>query len=223
MKKRIVTLFVFLLIACLTLTSCSTGESFDPEVEPTEELDVDPDFVEMNCYDVGGVTIRLETRIEDYITEDREFRFNDLAADLGWYTRPIGGVSNPGIIEKTYDLENDEYNPFISFETGWYKHIGNINFGTILKSKLEDRAGAHVVCFVKLEKTGEEAPAQMDLYKPGPSMYFMYLKEDKPQIVYFSEIVIITYILENYMYDMSDGFLDDMFERTSSSGWTIYE
>ena len=80
-----------------------------------------------------------------------------------------------------------------------------------------------MVCFVKLEKTGEEAPAQMDLYKPGPSMYFMYLKEDKPQIVYFSEIVIITYILENYMYDMSDGFLDDMFERTSSSGWTIYE
>ncbi len=228
MKKRIVTLFVFLLIACLTLTSCSTGESFDPEVEPTEELDVDPDFVEMNCYDVGGVTIRLETRIEDYITEDREFRFNDLAADLGWYTRPINGNPNPGKVEKTYDLEDNEYNPFIGFDLRWFTDVGNINFGTIPKDNIEDVFGAYYFCFISVEKTGENDPTQMDIYTPGPDMYYLYLRaeperEDKPHLIHFDEIVIVTYIMENYLYDMGEDFFDGMFERTSSSGWTVHE
>ena len=223
MKKRIVTLVVFLLITCLTLTACGTGESFAPEAAPAEGLDIDPDPAEMYSYEVGGVTIRLKTRVEDYLTDEKEFRFNDLTADLGWYTRPIGGYTNPGIIEKTYDLDDDEYNPFLYFETGWYKHIGRIIFGTIRKDKLEIVSGWHLVFYAELQKTGDEAPAQMDLYYPGPSMYFMYLTEDRPQIVYFSEIVIITYILENYMYNMDYTFFDGMYEKTSSCGWTIYE
>ncbi len=228
MKKRITTLFVFLLIACLMLTACSTGESFEPEVEPTEELEMDPDFVEMNCYDVGGVTFRLETHIEDYITDEKEFRFNDLAADLGWYTRPIGGKINPAKVEKTYDLEDSEYNPFIGFDLLWYTDVGNINFGTIPKEKLEKTFGAHLLFFVRFEKTGENDPDQTDIYNPGPDMYYLYLRaeperEEKPHLIHFSEIVIVTYIMENYMYDMGEDFFDEMFERTGTSGWTVHE
>ncbi len=223
MKKRITTLFVFLLIACLMMTACSTGESFEPEVEPTEELEMDPDFVEMNCYDVGGVTIRLETRIEDYITDEKEFRFNDLATDLGWYTRPIGGCTNPATIEKTFDLEGDEYNPFVFFDPGLYTHVGDIRFGTIPKASLEEAFGKHLECFIRVEKTGDDAPSIKDLDEPGPDSYIIYQGNDEGELIYFSQIVLLVYIMENYAYDMSNCFFDDMFERTGADSWTVYE
>ena len=99
MKKRFITMFVFLLIACLMLTGCSVGENtgtVDPTNTPETEVVVTEEPVEteepantedeMYEYEVGGTTLKLRTRIEDYITDEGYFRYMDLATELGWYS-----------------------------------------------------------------------------------------------------------------------------------------
>ncbi len=217
MKKRITTLFVFLLIACLMLTACSTGESFEPDVEPAEELEVDPDFVEMNCYDIGdGISIRLNTRIEDYITPDKHFRFFDLAEDLGW--REI--VYANGMIDHSYVriIESGDDTLFITFEIGYYGCMEVVRFGTIWQmekypfSKNLDYAIWNEIA---------EYKAGFDYYTRPDDVY--YVNDDTRGSIFFSQIVLAVYIMENFENDNSAELFDELLEGRESVAWYIYK
>ena len=96
MKKRIVTLVVFLLIACLMLTGCSSGDSGTnnpetPSTEPTMTTELTTEAPQsengnadgMYEWTVRGVTIQTRTNIMDYIHDDvwECVRFSE---SLGW-------------------------------------------------------------------------------------------------------------------------------------------
>ena len=219
MKKRIVTLFVFLLIACLTLTSCSTSESLEPDLETTEELDVDPDFVEMNCYDIGdGITIRLKTRIEDYITPDKCFRFFDLAEDLGWHEIVY---TNTGKVDhslvRMIEAEPDDI--FIDFREINYGCVGSIYFGSIERiNKYPYRAKMeyYVINEIPTYLNGE-----LGFNNVPDNVY--YLNDDNTCLIFFNQIVITVYIMENYSSDGNNDIFDGVLEQIGNVDWRIIE
>ena len=217
MKKRIVTLFVFLLIACLTLTSCSTSESLEPDLETTEELDVDPDFVEMNCYDIGdGITIRLKTRIEDYITPDKCFRFFDLAEDLGWHEIVYSnGVVDSSLV-RMFDTEPKAV--FIDI-TDIRVCPETIYFGTIRHTEKYP----YKVETVFYIRNAIPAFLNHELFYDNMPDNVYYLNDHDTCLVYFSQIVLSVYIMENFRDTSDVDIIDEILEQMNDVTWCIYE
>lgn len=209
MKKRFITMFVFLLIACLMLTGCSTGENtgiVDPTNTPETEVVVTEEPVEteepastedeMYSYEVGGVTLKLRTKIEDYITDEGYFRYTDLATELGWTSE--GSERFTKIM-----VYNDEI--YILFSQGI------VSFGVLTsRTPRRDKFTCHV-----------------NFQYDNPDEHETYLLDDKdmPANQYYltmEELAVTVYILENYMNDCSIDFLVDYFEKPTASNYYVY-
>ncbi len=212
MKKRFITMFVFLLIACLMLTGCSTGENtgtVDPTNTPETEVVVTEEPVEteepastedeMYSYEVGGVTLKLRTKIEDYITDEGYFRYMDLATELGWYSVDKLPVKKRMIYDDSI---------FISF---WWTSdiVPYISFGVLNSAKPYNEKFA-----IQVQFSFNDMENVTSYILDGPE------KSIELYHVSFSQIVVTTYILENYMDSRDTNFFDGYFE---SPGDVIYK
>ena len=216
MKKRIATLFVFLLIACLMMTGCSIGENVT-ETEPTsspeiEEVPVDTEPTNdedgMYTYFIGEIEVKLRTRVEDYITDDGYFRFTDLANDLGW-TR---SESKWGPVATVYCTVDDETVAF-TYDPGMNDIIEEIGFGVVRTVSPLDFPYKSVLKFDNFDEDDEHKTYVID----EDYIYGVRMK------VHFSHIVATAFILENYAQDRSREFLLGYFELTGNDVWSVYE
>ena len=215
MKKRFITMFVFLLIACLMLTGCSVGENtgiVDPTNTPETEVVVTEEPVEteepantedeMYEYEVGGTTLKLRTRIEDYITDEGYFRYMDLATELGWYSIDTDMPTKRMVFD-------DEV--FIKF---WPTAdiVSYISFGAIERIQPYKERFYHQVQF-SFNDLSEVDRYLLDGPDPMIELYY----------VSFSQIVVTTYILENYADYRDKNFFDGIFESPAALVYKIYE
>ena len=215
MKKRFLTMFVFLLIACLMLTGCSVGENtgtVDPTNTPETEVVVTEEPVEteepasaeneMYEYEVGGTTLKLRTRIEDYITDEGYFRYMDLATELGWYS------VDTDIPTKTMVFDDEI---FINLRPT-YPRVDYVSFG-VLKS---------------IEPWKEKFNCQIHFNFDDPSIVDHYYVDGPIPLsgkyyVSFGQMVVITYILENYMDNRDMDFFEGLFEMTATLRYYVCE
>ena len=116
MKKRIAFSIALLMILCLALAGCAQRDNpefgeLDSDVEPVGD-DVKPGgdfsvaggeyFVGMNSanefsYNINGVELSIQTKIDDYIDGDY-FYLTTLAYDLGWHVREPNDPEDPNIM-----------------------------------------------------------------------------------------------------------------------------
>ena len=212
MKKGHIHVLALLLTACLMLTGCGTG-SVSPASAPGTERAAGGEETETKesvnaeggvySYEVGGTTLKLRTKVEDYITAEGYFRYKDLAAELGWYS-----------VDKTIPTKTMVYGDelFIGFWGGGAEIISYIFFG-VLKS---------------VEPWKEKFECQVEFVYDDLSNVKKY-RVDGPEpmierfYVSFDEIVVTAYILENYMNSGNESFLEEYFERPAVLRYKVYE
>jgi hypothetical protein len=210
MKKRIATLFVFLLIACLMMTGCSTGENAteteptsSPEIEvvATEEPTSSED--EMYTYEVCGTTLKLRTRVEDYIVDDEYLRYSDLASDLGWWKEDDGTT-----LPYRYYGDGELY---VWFHIGNIKTVTKIMFGVLESFKpMRDVFTCNV--HFKIDNPSEIKTYELDV-PPKASGYYLN----------FEQIVIVTYIFENYPDCRDNSFFDGYLEKREGNNYSVHQ
>lgn len=197
MKKRIVTLIVFLLTTCMMLSGCSSDGS-KPTVQPGDVVSEEPTNGDgantenhggLYTYTVGNVSLQLEHRIEDYITEHKVFRYRDFAKDCGsWY------IKNPAFAEDddyfTYVFDDEKGGGFVLFRTD-DDVMGDIEYGGVYT---ESFYGKVKFSFDLAEK--EYTFNRLFGYKAD-----------------FNQIVIVCYILENYKNDSGIDIFKGVFEE----------
>lgn len=142
MKKRIVTLVVFLLIACMALTGCSSEESkventAAPETATVETTTEAPDSEGMYEWTVRGVTLRTKTNIMDYIKDDIWYS-QKFAENLGLtnmnddpsYRRALGFKNDAMFVRFINDLVDDPkgrdyfcYGIWYENTEGFFSHV----------------------------------------------------------------------------------------------------
>jgi hypothetical protein len=50
-----------------------------------------------------------------------------------------------------------------------------------------------------------------------------YLNDRQTTLIYFSQIVLCAYVMENYRGDEDLSFLDEILDRVGNTTWSIYE
>jgi len=202
MKKRIVTLIVFLLTACMMLSGCSSDGS-KPTVQPGDVVSEEPTSSteqegHLYTYEVEGATIPLHTRVEDYITSDRVFRYFDLAKEQGWHSYWPEYEGN-----YEYPLLCYDNNAFVCYYMGSNKIAEQISYGEMSK-KNPGLEGMFRSIFI-----------DESVFDDG-NEYFV--NERNGYRMRFSQIVLITYLIENnkpepdkYLLDKFFPFVDNRF------------
>lgn len=210
MKKRIATLFVFLLIACLMMTGCSTGEN-TTETEPTSSPEIEVVTTEeptssddeMYTYEVCGTTLKLRTRVEDYIVDDEYLRYSDLASDLGWW-KEDDGTTHPPRYYGDGEL-------FVWFYIGAPKTVTEIMFG-VLES---------------FEPLRDDFTCNIHFEIDNPSKIKTYILDLPPKAsgyrLNFEQIVIVTYVFENYPDHRDNSLFDDYFEKWNDFDYYVHQ
>ena len=184
MKKRIIAFIVFLLTACLMFSACISEET-EPAVAAEK-----PAEGPVYTYDVEGATIPLHTRVEDYITDDRVFRYFDLAKEHGWHSY---WPEYEGNYEYTLLVYN---NAFIRYYMGADKITGEILYGK-MSEKYPGLEGSY-----KSIRIDEDAFDDDNEY---------FVNEKNGYRMRFSQMVLITYLVENNKPEPNKNLLDEFF------------
>lgn len=230
MKKRIA--IAVLLIICLLLGSCgkkdetSSGEAKE-ETGLTLATTVSEDG--LYGYAVGGKTVYLHTKLEDYITDQRVFRYGDLATELGWH--PMDPERWNTTTGSRWISEKDGYSVSLSFmgqstvnqKYGYYQNYyyptNRLDF-YVYDSNFHSFLAGTVV----LERAWETTEEDKDSSKLKPGVY--YIHERFGFKCYFGTIVQMVYILENLPanYMNCEHLFDEYFERYNDNAfWLAYE
>ena len=152
MKKRIVTLVVFLLIACMALTGCSSeGSKVEntaaPETATVETTEEPQDSDGMYEWTVRGVTLRTKTNIMDYI-KGKVWNSVALAESLGLvnindnpsFRQAIGFKNNDFFVRFHTEHTNDPSGRDIFCYGIWYANEDNINCDVLFLDMLQAKA-----------------------------------------------------------------------------------
>ena len=222
MKKRMIALF--LLITCLMLTGCSnattTPETEEPQTTASEE--------KLYMYSVGGTVLYLHTRVEDYLsdtggeyynweTESGEdcgiIRYDDLTRDLGWRKREDDPWKDSALRE--YDVGDEtvftnlSYNGISGDNIPGVEIVDSIHFG--LTSKKTDHWSYSQLCIMYVDTDSLEGET-------------IYLTDGKTRgAMFFNQVVVLTYVLENYPIHRGEGFFTGLFDEISPNQWYVYE
>ncbi len=229
MKKNSV--ITVLLIMCLLLSSCGKENTDPANAEQTEKSTSSSTlYVKMEngmyYYPIGGTTLPCRTRIEDYITDNGVFRYVDLAKELGWHLRMQDQEWNPNTnFEMNYDY--GDLWLYLSFmgqntinqEYGYYKsgfYPNRLNFGIRDSRSWSD---PHTVVLERAWENPEEE-RKRDHLRPGT----YYLNQRNGIEMYFSNIILMTYIMENYpsRAKSEDDFFGGAFDIYRGF-WLVYE
>ncbi len=137
MKKRIVTLVVFLLIACMALTGCSSeGSKVEntaaPEtatVETTEEPQDSDGMYEWTLS--NGMVLKTKTNIMSYIS-DGIWNSNQFAIDLGWvdWDQQLTALTPTGYSLNGKYVRFSVSHPDIDVITEWFCYAINYSNGS---------------------------------------------------------------------------------------------
>ncbi len=198
MKKRMVTLIVFLLTACMLLTGCSSATTANPTptTTPVDEYEANTPPTEapntgaisgMHSYEVGGVTLQCKTRVEDYINGN-DFRYFDLARDLGWHAHTPEQENDPNFPRREFG--NEEGGGYI-----WYSKGDGGIVDTIVVCELPKEIYRDVNFNTNERDWGK--------------LYTINGKDTHN--IYFEQIVVLTYILENYKNDYAADIFQGIF------------
>ena len=221
MKKRMIALF--LLITCLMLTGCSNATTI-PE---TEEPQATASEEELYMYSVGGTVLYLHTRVEDYLTDDCVprydpekkqivydglFRYDDLMSDLGWYIRE---GSREGSMRREYNTEDAILYVYIAGIKEYGEPVPNVGIFESIEfgqSTPEiDHWNYRFSCHMYVDTDSLEDET---LYHPNG---------DEDRALFLNQIIVLTYLLENYPNDQGEDFFSGIFEKIGPHHWYVYE
>ena len=184
MKKRIVTLVVFLLVASMMLTGC-TGEGSKTENQTDEVVETvvtEEPTSEGYSYAIGSVTLKLNRRIEDYIDKNNVFHYRDYAKDCGWYIIYPERAEDDDWMSWVYGDEDE--GSYIDISIDGDVDTRTINYGGI----------------------GTKGVAVMVSIPDNESADIYYINRLFGYHVNYEKIVVICYLFENFLDPEVDVF-----------------